>query len=207
MLHSCRSLIISERQNSDGKLIGGPYPLDLNNDGVVQTEDTADVYTETKDANPDKDGWRNFAGLPHRCQQIADIDGVRYVNDSKGTNVGATIAALEGLGGERNIVLIAGGQGKGADFSQLQPAVARHCKLVVLIGEDAPLLQRALDQHVEVACAAGMDEAVTVAAAQALPGDCVLLSPACASFDMFSGYTERGDAFARAVRQIREGRS
>ncbi len=150
---------------------------------------------------------RNFTGLPHRCQQIADIDGVRYVNDSKGTNVGATIAALEGLGGERDIVLIAGGQGKGADFSQLQPAVARHCKLVVLIGEDAPLLQRALDRHVQVACAAGMDEAVTLAAARAVPGDCVLLSPACASFDMFSGYTERGDAFARAVRQIREGRS
>jgi UDP-N-acetylmuramoylalanine--D-glutamate ligase len=150
---------------------------------------------------------RNFTGLPHRCQRLAEIDGVWYVDDSKGTNVGATNAALEGLGGDRNVVLIAGGQGKGADFTQLQAAVARHCKLLVLIGEDGPQLQRALDQHAEVTLAAGMDEAVALAAARAVPGDCVLLSPACASFDMFSGYAQRGDAFARAVQQIREERS
>jgi UDP-N-acetylmuramoylalanine--D-glutamate ligase len=148
---------------------------------------------------------RNFAGLAHRCQQLAEIEGVRYVNDSKGTNVGATLAALEGLGGERNIVLIAGGQGKGADFSQLQPAVARHCKLVVLIGEDAEQLQRALLERAEIVLAADMDEAVAVAAAHAASGDCVLLSPACASFDMYSGYVARGEAFGLAVRRIREG--
>jgi UDP-N-acetylmuramoylalanine--D-glutamate ligase len=124
---------------------------------------------------------------------------VRFDNDSKGTNVGATEAALNGLGGPRDIILIAGGQAKGADFSPLRVAVAAHCKLLVLIGEDAELLQQALADAVPVVFESSLDSAVVAAAAQATPGDCVLLSPACASFDMFSGYVERGEVFCRAV--------
>lgn len=150
---------------------------------------------------------RQFGGLPHRCQQVAEIDGVRYVNDSKGTNVGATIAALEGLGGERNIVLIAGGQGKGADFSLLQGPVTRHCKQVVLIGEDAAGLELALQDHAPVLIESSLERAVAAAAERAGQGDCVLLSPACASFDMFSGYMERGDVFCRAVKHLQEQRA
>ena len=149
---------------------------------------------------------RTFRGLPHRCERVADIDGVRYVNDSKGTNVGATEAALGGLGGDRNVLLIAGGQGKGADFTPLQPVVAHHCKHLVLIGEDAAALERALAASAPLTRAASMGEAVALAAALAAPGDCVLLSPACASFDMFSGYVERGTAFCAAVELLREGR-
>ena len=150
---------------------------------------------------------RRFRGLPHRCQQVAELGGVTYVNDSKGTNIGATIAALEGMGAGRNILLIAGGQGKGADFTQLQPAVARHCKLVLLLGEDAPALQTALEGHAPVTRVASMAEAVTIAAARAGAGDVVLLSPACASFDMFTDYANRGDVFSEAVARLREERS
>ena len=148
---------------------------------------------------------RQFQGLPHRCQQVAVLGGVRYINDSKGTNIGATIAALEGVGADRNILLIAGGQGKGADFSQLQPAVAAHCKQVIVLGEDAPALQAALEEHAPVVQAASMAEAVALAAGQAAPGDCVLLSPACASFDMFTGYVQRGEVFCSAVNALRGG--
>lgn len=150
---------------------------------------------------------RQFRGLPHRCQQVATIAGVSYVNDSKGTNIGATIAALEGLGRNRNILLIAGGQGKGADFTLLRPAVASHCKQVVLLGEDAPKLQLALRDSAPVTLVASMEEAVAAAAAAAEPGDVVLLSPACASFDMFTGYANRGEVFARAVARLREARA
>lgn len=150
---------------------------------------------------------RVFRGLPHRCECVGDIAGVRFVNDSKGTNVGATEAALRGLGGERDIVLIAGGQGKGAEFSRLQAAVSRHCKALVLIGEDAPLLQRALADTAPVVLAASFEEAFATAAAQAESGDTVLLSPACASFDMFSGYEERGEIFRALVQQHSEDRS
>ncbi|MEJ2530862.1 MAG: UDP-N-acetylmuramoyl-L-alanine--D-glutamate ligase [Halioglobus sp.] len=147
---------------------------------------------------------RSFRGLPHRCQQVAEIGGVRYVDDSKGTNIGATGAALTGLGGERNVLLIAGGQGKGADFTQLRQAVARHCKLLILLGQDADQLQRALEASAPVRRVATMDEAVAAAAAEAAPGDCVLLSPACASFDMFTGYAARGEAFVAAVARLGE---
>lgn len=150
---------------------------------------------------------RDFQGLPHRCQQIAHSDGVRFVNDSKGTNVGATVAALNGLGGERDIVLIAGGQAKGADFSQLRSAIARHCKLLVLIGEDAQLIQAALGGVVPVLIRPSMAAAVKTAAGEADAGDCVLLSPACASFDMYSGYVQRGEAFVAAVKKITGVRS
>ncbi len=149
---------------------------------------------------------RSFRGLPHRCELVAEIDGVRYVNDSKGTNIGATEAALGGLGGERNVLLIAGGQGKGADFGQLQAAVARHCKLLLLLGEDAPLIAQALSASAPVVMVSSLREAVSAAAAEAESGDVVLLSPACASFDMFSGYAERGNTFATRVRELAEVR-
>jgi UDP-N-acetylmuramoylalanine--D-glutamate ligase len=148
---------------------------------------------------------KSFRGLPHRCELVAEIDGVRYVDDSKGTNVGATEAALRGLGGENDVLLIAGGQGKGADFTQLQDAVAQHCKLLLLLGEDAPLLARALSPSVPVLMVSSMAEAVSAAAARASRGDVVLLSPACASFDMFSGYVERGNTFAARVKDLMEG--
>lgn len=144
---------------------------------------------------------REFPGLPHRCQWVAEIDGVNYYEDSKGTNVGATLAAIEGMPGEK-VVLIAGGQGKGQDFSPLRDVVASRCRAVVLIGEDAPLLARTLDRTTAISRAATMDSAVAQAAALARPGDSVLLSPACASFDMFSNYVERGEHFVAAVREM-----
>jgi UDP-N-acetylmuramoylalanine--D-glutamate ligase len=147
---------------------------------------------------------RNFKGLPHRCELVAEIDGVRFVNDSKGTNIGAAEAALRGLGGERDILLIAGGQSKGADFSQLQEAVARHCKVLILMGEDAPLLQRALSSSAPVVMVSSLEEAINVAATQAQKGDVVLLSPACASFDMFSDYVQRGETFCALVKRLPE---
>lgn len=141
-----------------------------------------------------------FRGLVHRCRLVAERNGVRYVDDSKATNVGATLAALEGLGGEsRRLVLIAGGDGKGADFSPLAEPVARAVSAVVLLGRDAPRLEQALAGHATLCRAADMAEAVTLAATLAGPGDTVLLSPACASLDMFSDYAARGAAFAAAV--------
>ena len=148
---------------------------------------------------PMLDALREFRGLPHRCQLVTELAGVRYINDSKGTNVGATQAALAGLGGEGNLILLAGGQGKGADFSALREPVRRHCKLVVLMGEDAGLIEATLGDCAPIVRAEDMSDAVTVATAQAQPGDIVLLSPACASFDMFRSYEARGEAFCEAV--------
>ncbi|WP_116368748.1 UDP-N-acetylmuramoyl-L-alanine--D-glutamate ligase [Parahaliea mediterranea] len=148
---------------------------------------------------------RAFRGLPHRCQLVRERAGVRYVDDSKGTNIGACEAALNGLGGERNVVLIAGGQGKGADFRQLRTAVARHCHHVVVLGEAAPALADALADVVAIRSVTSMAAAVHEAAALAREGDVVLLSPACASFDMFKGYAHRGSVFADAVQQLGEG--
>ncbi len=142
---------------------------------------------------------REFPGLPHRCQWVAEIAGVNYYEDSKGTNVGATLAAIEGMPGKR-VVLIAGGQGKGQDFFPLRDAVVNRARAVVLIGEDASLLARALDRTVDMKLAATMEDAVVQAAALAQPGDSVLLSPACASFDMFRNYIERGERFISAVK-------
>jgi len=153
------------------------------------------------------EGLRAYRGLPHRTQLVADLHGVRWYNDSKGTNPGATIAALEGLhpatGGART-VLIAGGDGKGADFSALAPVVARTARAVVLIGRDAPLIEAALDGTVPLLHADDMGQAVTLAAGQARPGDRVLLSPACASFDMFRNFEHRGEVFVAAVEELRE---
>lgn len=145
------------------------------------------------------DSLRHFSGLPHRCERVAIIDGVSFVDDSKGTNVGATNAALAGIGGQRDIVLIAGGQGKGADFRELRGSIQKHCKHVVLIGEDAPLIEAALADLVDVTRAGTMQTAVALASEVAGSGETVLLSPACASFDMFTGYVARGEAFVAAV--------
>ncbi len=144
---------------------------------------------------------REFPGLPHRCQWVARCAGADWYDDSKGTNVGATLAALDGMPGEK-VVLIAGGQGKGQAFEPLAPALAARGRAVVLIGEDAPRIEAAIAGSVPHFRADSMDAAVGCAAAQVVPGDTVLLSPACASFDMFSGYAARGDAFAAAVRGL-----
>lgn len=152
---------------------------------------------------------RSFRGLPHRVEKIAEIDGVTWYDDSKGTNVGATVAALEGIGGQMagqnnpKIVLLAGGDGKGQDFSPLKMAVAQHARAVVLVGRDGPLIGRVLaDAGVPLVPAADMAEAVRRARALALPHDAVLLSPACASFDMFRDYRHRAEAFIAAVHAL-----
>jgi len=148
---------------------------------------------------------KTFNGLPHRCQTVAEIDGVTYINDSKGTNVGATLAALDGLGnGANNLILIAGGQGKGADFCQLGEAVARHVKQLVLIGEDAQAIAGALP-GAAIQFAGDMPSAVSKAAQCAEKGEIVLLSPACASFDQFDGFEDRGQKFIAAVLAGLEG--
>jgi len=146
---------------------------------------------------------RDFRGLPHRVELVGEVDRVRYYDDSKGTNVGATVAALSGLGAQgMKLVLIAGGEGKGQDFSPLAAAVRQCARSVVLIGRDAPAIERALEGlDVPLRHASDMDQAVDVAAADARPGDAVLLSPACASFDMFRNYKHRGEVFRAAVRR------
>jgi UDP-N-acetylmuramoylalanine--D-glutamate ligase len=145
---------------------------------------------------------RDFRGLPHRVEPIAQRDdGVTYFDDSKGTNVGATVAALEGLG--RKVVLIAGGDGKGQDFSPLAPAVRAHARAVILIGRDAGRIQAVLaDAGVPVEYAEDLPRAVLRADALACDGDAVLLSPACASFDMFRSYVHRAEVFVEAVRAL-----
>lgn len=148
---------------------------------------------------------RAYRPLPHRCTPVAQFDGVRFIDDSKATNIGACRAALEGLDdGARRLVLIAGGQGKGADFTELRAPVARHVRAVVLIGADASRIEAALDGVCPLEHAADMDDAVRRAAALAVPGDTVLLAPACASFDMFANYGARGDAYVQAVAGLRE---
>ncbi len=150
---------------------------------------------------------REFKGLPHRVQKVAEVDGVSYYNDSKGTNVGAAVAALAGFAelaarGAR-VILIAGGEGKGQDFTPLAEPVSRCARAVVLIGRDAELIARAIGTSgVTLLRAGSMEEAVLQARAQARPGDVVLLSPACASFDMFRNYPHRGEAFAACVEDI-----
>ena len=143
---------------------------------------------------------RAFKGLPHRVEKITTIAGVTYYDDSKGTNVGSTVAALGGL--TQPVVLIAGGDGKGQDFTPLREPVSRRARAVVLIGRDAALIAAALDGcGVPCVNAADMDDAISRAQALAKDGDAVLLSPACASFDMFRNYNHRGEMFADAVRK------
>jgi UDP-N-acetylmuramoylalanine--D-glutamate ligase len=143
-----------------------------------------------------------FTGLPHRTQWVRERDGVSWYNDSKGTNVGATLAAIEGMQVKNKLILIAGGLGKGADFSPLKNAVRDKVRLVVLIGQDAAKIEQALEDVVPVMLASSMQEAVHIADDLSHPGDCVLLSPACASFDMFRGFEHRGEVFMRAVEAL-----
>jgi UDP-N-acetylmuramoylalanine--D-glutamate ligase len=144
-------------------------------------------------------GLRSFQGLPHRVELVASRGGVDWYDDSKGTNVGATVAALKGLG--RKAVLIAGGEGKGQDFSPLADVVRGFSKMVLLIGRDASLIEKALRGLPTEKCAT-LEDAVLRAAQLAKPGEAVLLSPACASFDMFRDYKHRGEVFAAAVRRL-----
>ncbi|GBC55609.1 UDP-N-acetylmuramoyl-L-alanine--D-glutamate ligase [Pseudomonas sp. WS 5018] len=153
---------------------------------------------------PMLDTLRRFTGLPHRCQWVGDRAGVSYYDDSKATNVGAALAAIEGLGADIDgkLVLIAGGDGKGADFSALRAPVARYCRAVVLLGRDAPRLAEALGEAAVLIRVASLEEAVQRAAECAESGDAVLLSPACASLDMFKNFEERGRLFAAAVEAL-----
>ncbi|MGI9202738.1 MAG: UDP-N-acetylmuramoyl-L-alanine--D-glutamate ligase [Woeseiaceae bacterium] len=141
-----------------------------------------------------------FPGLPHRMQSVAKIDGVHYINDSKATNVGAAIASVESIDG--SVILIAGGQGKGGDFDMLATSTGSQLRSVVLLGEDAALLQAAFVDLVQISLAEDMRSAVDRAAAIAQPGDTVLFAPACASFDMYQNYQARGDDFCAKVEAL-----
>lgn len=142
---------------------------------------------------------KKFTGLTHRCQFVKTIDDVDYINDSKGTNVGATLAAITGFSSkQKNIILIAGGDGKGANFSPLKKAVAESVILLILIGRDASLIAHAIED-VDIKIAETMKDAVYISKQKAQPGNIVLLSPACASFDMYESYQQRGQAFIDAV--------
>jgi len=143
-----------------------------------------------------------FPGLPHRSQWVAEVAGVRYVDDSKGTNVGATLAAVAGSPGQ--LVVIAGGEGKGQDFTPLAAGFRGKVRHVVLIGKDAAAIERSLEGACTVERSATLPEAVSAAARAAHPGETVLLSPACASLDMFRDYHHRGEVFAAAVRALAE---
>jgi UDP-N-acetylmuramoylalanine--D-glutamate ligase len=157
-------------------------------------------------------GLREYKGEPHRMQTVAIIEGVEYIDDSKGTNVGATLAALNGLGqsgsgsssGSRSkIILIAGGEGKGQDFSPLSQALARHAKAVILMGKDAPVIRSSVESSgITIRDVDTLERAVESAAEMAESGDLVLLSPACASFDMFKDYAHRAQVFIDAVNEL-----
>ena len=154
-------------------------------------------------------GLREYRGEPHRVEPVAIVNEVEYFDDSKGTNVGATEAALTGLGAERQLVVILGGEGKGQDFSPLAGPVARHCRAVILIGRDAPLIREALAATLQAAGVplldgGSMEDAVRLATERAHAGDAVLMSPACASFDMFRDYGHRAEVFRAAVVQLAE---
>ena len=146
---------------------------------------------------------REYRGEPHRVESVAVLNEVEYFDDSKGTNVGATVAALEGLGVERKLVLIVGGEGKGQDFSPLNVVVSRFVRAVILIGRDADLIRLALQGNgVELLDANSMEAAVLLAEEHANAGDAVLMSPACASFDMFDNYEHRARVFCEAVHAL-----
>jgi UDP-N-acetylmuramoylalanine--D-glutamate ligase len=148
-------------------------------------------------------GWAAFEGLPHRVKLINKIKEIKFYDDSKGTNVGATVAALTGM--REPVVLIAGGDGKGQDFAPLAAAVSGRARAVVLIGRDAPRIAAAIGAAVPLFNAADMAQAVAMAFDAARPGDAVLLSPACASYDMFRHYVHRAEVFAAAVASLQRG--
>jgi UDP-N-acetylmuramoylalanine--D-glutamate ligase len=148
-------------------------------------------------------GLREYRGEPHRVEPVGIVNDVEYFDDSKGTNVGATVAALHGLGADRKLVVILGGDGKGQEFAPLAAPVARYARAAVLIGRDAPLIRAVLEPtDVPLLEAATMEEAVRVATQRAHAGDAVLMSPACASFDMFRNYPHRAEVFRAAVQAI-----
>lgn len=147
---------------------------------------------------------QEFPGLEHRCQWLRQVQGVDWYNDSKATNVGAALAAIEGLGADNSgkLVLIAGGDGKGADFSSLKQPVADYCRAVIVLGRDAERLAQAMDPSVLIERVACLEDAVSAAARLAEVGDSVLLAPACASLDMFNSFEQRGELFAQAVARL-----
>ncbi|WP_130803542.1 UDP-N-acetylmuramoyl-L-alanine--D-glutamate ligase [Acinetobacter ihumii] len=150
---------------------------------------------------------KQFKGLEHRCEYVKTVHGVRYYNDSKGTNVGATLAAIDGLGAaiepqQAKVVVILGGQGKGQDFSLLKASVAKYVKAAILMGEDAPIIATALQGSTELIQAQSLKQAVELAQSKTTEHDVVLLSPACASFDMFKGYPDRGHQFVACVNAL-----
>ena len=150
---------------------------------------------------------KTFKGLEHRCEFVQEIDQVRYYNDSKGTNIGASLAAIEGLGQaiemhQGKLVMILGGQAKGQDFKALREAITQYVKAVVLIGEDAELIRNAIEGCAELLFAESLQQAVSICQQQAQRNDVVLLSPACASFDMFKGYEQRGHQFVALVNAL-----
>jgi UDP-N-acetylmuramoylalanine--D-glutamate ligase len=148
-------------------------------------------------------GLREYQGEPHRLESIGVFNGVEYFDDSKGTNVGATVAALEGLGADRGVVVILGGDGKGQDFTPLAVPVARHARAVILIGQDKATIRHQLrDTSVHLEDVQDMQQAVGKASQFAQTGDAVLLSPACASLDMYKNYVHRAEAFCQAVKDL-----
>jgi UDP-N-acetylmuramoylalanine--D-glutamate ligase len=150
---------------------------------------------------------KTFKGLEHRCEFVKEVNGVRYYNDSKGTNIGATLAALDGLGAAievqgGKVAIILGGQGKGQDFTALRESLTKYAKVAVLIGEDAPIIEKAIAGTTTLLNAATFKEAVELCQANTQAHDVVLLSPACASFDMFKGYPQRGHQFVELVNAL-----
>lgn len=147
---------------------------------------------------------QTFTGLPHRCEWVRELNGVTWYNDSKGTNIGATVAAIVGLGSaiKGKIILLAGGLGKGADFNDLQPAALRYTRHVILYGKDAKLIANGLGGRVSKVFVDSFDDAINHAATLAQPGDIVLLSPACASWDMFKNFEHRGQVFCELVKGL-----
>ncbi|MFZ0330217.1 MAG: UDP-N-acetylmuramoyl-L-alanine--D-glutamate ligase [Acinetobacter bohemicus] len=150
---------------------------------------------------------KTFKGLEHRCEFVKEVQGVRYYNDSKGTNIGATLAAIDGLGAaiepqQGKVAIILGGQGKGQDFTALRDALSKYAKLAVLIGEDRAVIEQAIAGTTTLLHAASLQEAVELCQQNTQAHDVVLLSPACASFDMFKGYSERGHQFVECVNTL-----
>ena len=148
------------------------------------------------------DALRDFSGLAHRCEFVAERNDVRFYNDSKGTNVGASVSAIEGLSERGKVVLIAGGLAKGGEFLALGEAMRRSGRAAVLLGEAAGAIEECLADKVPCSRANNMSDAVSCAYSLAQAGDVVLLSPACASFDMFRSYSDRGEQFSAAVREV-----
>ena len=150
---------------------------------------------------------KTFKGLEHRCEFVKELHDVRYYNDSKGTNIGATLAAIDGLGAAieakgGKVAIILGGQGKGQDFTALRDALSKYAKVAVLIGEDRPIIEKAVEGTAPLLHAETLQQAVELCQQQTAANDVVLLSPACASFDMFKGYSERGHQFVDCVNAL-----